>query len=148
LLFTAVLNGANERPNPVVTGATGASTLTIDDVTGVWSLVGNYTGLTSNSTLAHIHGPAGVNASAPPIFDLTHSSATAGTLSGASNPPTVALYSAAQIADLKNGLHYVNVHSGNFPGGEIRGQLVQIPEPAAFGFGLLGVLLILRRRSD
>jgi hypothetical protein len=148
LLFTATMNGANERPNPVATGATGSATLTIDDVTGAWSLVGNYTGLTSTSTLAHIHGPAGVNGTASPVFDLSHGSATSGTLSGASNPPTVAAYNAQQITDLKNGLHYVNVHSVNFGPGEIRGQLVPIPEPAALGFGLLGVLLILRRRGD
>ena len=28
----------------------------------------------------------------------------------------------SQVQDLKNGLHYVNVHSANFPAGEVRGQ--------------------------
>ena len=148
LLFAATLNGANERPTPVVTGATGSAALTVDDVSGVWSLVGSYTGLTTPSSLAHIHGAADVNGSAPPILNLVHSSAASGTISGASNPPTLPVYTAAQITDLRNGLHYVNVHSTQNPGGEIRGQLVQIPEPASFAFGLLGVLLILRRRSE
>ena len=30
---------------------------------------------------------------------------------------------AQQVADLKAGLHYLNVHTSNFSGGEIRGQL-------------------------
>jgi len=34
---------------------------------------------------------------------------------------------AAQVQDLKNGLHYINVHTSNFPNGEIRGQF----QPAA-----------------
>jgi hypothetical protein len=148
LIFGAVMTGAAERPTPVATNATGSATLTIDDVTGVWSLAGSYVGLTSASTLAHIHGPAGVEAAASPIFNLNHSAAVSGTVSGASNPPTLPVYTPAQITDLKNGLHYVNVHSVNFGGGEIRGQLFQIPEPAAFGLGLLGVLMILRRRVE
>ncbi len=40
----------------------------------------------------------------------------------------------ADVSDLYAGLLYVNVHSGTFPGGEIRGQI--IPEPIRFLFEL------------
>ena len=48
---------------------------------------------------------------------------------------------------LFDNLIYWNIHSTAFPGGEIRGQLVVVPEPSAAMLLLLGVLAIpLRRR--
>ena len=37
---------------------------------------------------------------------------------------------AALIAGILNGTTYLNIHTVNFPGGEIRGQLEAVPEPA------------------
>jgi hypothetical protein len=54
---------------------------------------------------------------------------------------------AAQLANLMaNGL-YFNVHTPDHPGGEIRGQLILIPEPATLGLCLLGLLPALRWRK-
>lgn len=36
---------------------------------------------------------------------------------------------------------YVNVHSVNFPNGEIRGQLAAVPEPTTFSLVILPFLL-------
>ena len=141
LIFTATLTGAAERPTPNASTATGSALLNIDNVTRVFSLTGNYAGLTSAANVSHIHGPAGLEFSAPPIIDLANTGGTTGTLSASGT------YTVAQFADLQAGLHYVNVHSGQFPGGEIRGQLTLIPEPGVFGLGLLGTLLIFRRRN-
>jgi len=44
---------------------------------------------------------------------------------------------AQQITDLDNSLWYLNVHDSTFPGGEIRGQIVPVPEPSILG--LLGL---------
>ena len=56
---------------------------------------------------------------------------------------------APQMADLQNGLYYVNVHTSLFPGGEIRGQLGLVPEPGTIvliGTGALGLLAVARKR--
>jgi hypothetical protein len=46
---------------------------------------------------------------------------------------------AAQLANLfANGL-YFNVHTTDYPGGEVRGQILFVPEPAAVGLCLLGL---------
>jgi hypothetical protein len=54
---------------------------------------------------------------------------------------------AALIAGLNAGQAYVNIHDAEFPGGEIRGQLV--PEPATWSFvglALTGLALFGRKR--
>jgi hypothetical protein len=42
---------------------------------------------------------------------------------------TIPLAEAALIAGIQNGTTYLNIHTVNFPGGEIRGQLEAVPEP-------------------
>jgi CHRD domain len=113
--FTATLNGTSERPNPVTTTATGAATVELKDKT--MTLTGTFTNLSGAATLAHSHGPADENNTAPPLFDLTFTAATSGTLAASRT------LTDAEITQLKGGQWYVNVHTGNNPGGEIRGQL-------------------------
>ena len=110
--FAANLNGANERPNAVTTSASGSATLAVNESTKVVTLTGSYSGLTP--TAAHVHGAAGKEATAGVVFALT---AAGGVLSGTFTA------SDAQLADLRAGNWYVNVHSAANPGGEIRGQL-------------------------
>jgi len=110
-LFTATLTGAQETP-PNNSAATGHATLLLspDEKTARVSLT--FTGLSAAQTDAHIHGPANPGVSAPPVFPLPL---------GQISDFQIAL-TPAQVQDLKNGLLYVNVHSANFPAGEIRGQ--------------------------
>lgn len=111
LLFTATLNGAQETP-PNNSTATGRATLLLspDEKTGRVSVAFN--SLSSTQTDAHIHGPAAPGVSAAPVFPLP-----LGQISDFAITLTP-----SQVQDLKNGLFYVNVHSSNFPAGEIRGQ--------------------------
>ena len=112
-LFVANLDGGQEVPPNNSTG-TGTATLLLspDETEGRVSL--NFTGLTTAETAAHIHGPATLGVSGPVLFPLPL---------GQVDDFQIAL-TAAQVQDLKNGLLYINVHSSNFPNGEIRGQFV------------------------
>ena len=124
LVFTATLNGAQEVPETNST-ATGTATLVLspDERTARLSLI--FSGLSTPQTDAHIHGPATIGSTAGPIFPLP-----LGQLSDFQISLT-----AAQVLDLKNGLHYVNVHSTMFPNGEIRGQFQNSASSSAIGLG-------------
>jgi len=110
-LFTASLTGAQETP---ATNSNGAGTATIllspDETTARVSL--NFGGLTSAQTDAHIHGPAGPGVVGVILFPLPNGNVSDFLIS---LTPT-------DVSNLKSGQLYVNVHTVNFPNGEIRGQ--------------------------
>jgi hypothetical protein len=128
--FTASLNGANERPNPVTTNANGTATFTVDGAEVDFSITAANI---ADATAAHIHGPAtsAQNAgvlvtlfsAAPPGVDVS-----SGTLSSGTFPSTTYALSAGVTMDsvlklMRGGLAYVNVHNVANPGGHIRGQI-------------------------
>ncbi|HKY43589.1 MAG TPA: PQQ-dependent sugar dehydrogenase, partial [Pyrinomonadaceae bacterium] len=123
LLFTATLNGAQETP-PNNSTATGRAALLLspDEKTGRVSVT--FSSLSSTQTDAHIHGPAAPGVSAAPVFPLP-----LGQISDFQITLTP-----SQVQDLKNGLFYVNVHSSNFPAGEIRGQFGLTPPSSSIQF--------------
>lgn len=106
------LTGAAEVP-PVVTAATASGQFTVlPDRTVSGSI--KISGMTP--TMAHIHeGPAGKNG--PPIITLNQA---AGNVYAA---PAGAKLSEAQYTSYNVGNLYVNVHSKQYPDGEIRAQL-------------------------
>jgi uncharacterized protein (DUF1800 family) len=120
--YVAMLSGAAEVP-PVITSSTGVSNVILspDETSALVSM--SFSNLSAGQTAAHIHGPAepGNNALGT-ILDLDQP------LGNVSNllwtfPPVGGLSSQDQVNALKTGRLYVNVHSANFPGGEIRGWL-------------------------
>ena len=117
--FNRTYSGANEVPANAST-ATGTISGTYDTVSNVISYSITFSGLSTNSTAAHFHGPAfpGSNASvtfAHPGFPV---GVTSGNLATTTNTLTQ-----AQEADLLAGKWYSNIHSTTFPGGEIRTQI-------------------------
>jgi hypothetical protein len=116
--ITVPLSGAQEVP-PVATAATGTGTLLVDTVARTISGSATFSGLSSAAQGAHIHvGAAGVNGDV--LIPMTGGDGvTAGTYSF---PQTVLTVPNFNILT-SNGM-YINVHSLNNPGGEIRGQII------------------------
>ena len=112
--YTAKLSGAAETP-PNVTKGAGAADVTLDTDSRLlsWKIV--YSGLTGPATMAHFHGPAapGVAAGVTVGLSAPLASPIAGTTS----------LNDGQIGDLRAGLWYVNIHTAQYPKGEIRGQV-------------------------
>jgi hypothetical protein len=111
--FKAHLNGASEVPANNTAG-TGDVTASLDTATKLFSYKVTYKGLTGAATMAHFHGPAKAGANAPPIVVVADPGSPIGGEATLTDP---------QIADLKKGLWYFNVHTAANPGGEIRGQV-------------------------
>jgi hypothetical protein len=159
------LSGANIRPNAVVTGATGGeyapvASMSFDSssdqlfVNCAWGSVNGFTDITGSFLSADIYGPADRDGFADVLYSLTplvnsQNQGSAGVFGRMVQ--LVALRSGAysvsqQETDLLKGLWYVEVRTSAFPGGEMRGQLVQppaaaVPEPATYaivsGMGVL-----------
>ena len=102
-------------------GATGAGSVTLINNQTQGSVNLNFSGLSSAQTGAHIHGPAHVGKSASIIFPLPSGSFT----------NFIINLTPTQMQQLRAGLFYMNVHSMNFPNGEIRGQLLINPLESA-----------------
>ena len=108
----ATLNGASQVP-PNTSSGTGSAAIKLDGDMLSWTIV--YSGLTGPVTGAHFHGPAapGVNSGVVVPFAGSLGSPITGSKQ----------LTAAQIAQLKAGLWYLNLHTAANPGGEIRGQV-------------------------
>lgn len=155
--FEAVLSGTNEVP-PNASTATGHALITIDG--SMMHVEATFAGLSAPNTAAHIHCcfstspgtfvvatptptfpgfPAGATSGAyDAFFDLDlASSYRAGFITSAGG--TVAGAKAAFVAGLGTGTAYFNIHTTAFPGGEIRGNLIPIPEPATALLALVGL---------
>jgi hypothetical protein len=119
--FTGNLNAAQETP-PNASTATGFGRVTLNEAqtqitVSVW--YGSAAApLTGNVTMGHIHTGA-VGVSGPVTFDLAP---PGGSTFGVVTNKIFAI-NATQLADLKAGNMYFNIHTVNNPTGEIRGQL-------------------------
>lgn len=116
-VFRAVLDGTQETPPVTATTAAGTGTVELNVAENSIAVTMSFSGLSSNQTAAHIHGNSARGVSSGVLFNIGSSGTTSGTFSfNQAVTPT-------DIANLKAGLWYFNVHSSNFPGGEIRGQI-------------------------
>ena len=98
--------------NAVITSASGTATATFDPGTMVLSYELTWSGLGSNVVNMHFHD------NGPVMTEITgFSNSTSGTVSG-----TVTL-SSSQATDLGAGKIYAQIHTVNFPAGEIKATL-------------------------
>ena len=167
LRFESFMVGSNEVP-PNGSPATGFAVIEVDDVANTLLINMSWAGLIGgNPAAAHIHccTPPGANATVAigfPSFPAT----TSGTYSQLFDLTNIAIYNvtfrntfgggtaagseAALIAGLQDGLAYTNIHNATFPGGEIRGQVAETPEPASLvllGTGLAAALRARRKKA-
>lgn len=102
----------------------------------------------------HLHGPAGFDFTAPVRFALGDTPMRPATVNFSNESTSgrtwgMLTLTEEQEAILLAGDYYFNAHSINFPPGELRANLVVIPEPSWIGLGALalcGLLVWYRRR--
>lgn len=117
--FTVPLTGAQQVP-PVQTSGSGTANLTYDASTRVvtWNIT--FSGLSSQATMAHFHGPAAAGKNAGVKVWLSQKG-----VMGVTSPITgQATLSPDDAKMFEAGDMYINVHTKNNPSGEIRGQVI------------------------
>jgi CHRD domain/PEP-CTERM motif len=163
ITFIASLTGASESP-PTGSPGIGFATVLLDIAAQTMQVIVSFSGLLSPTTASHIHccTPPGTNAivaTGVPTFLGFPLGVTSGTydhvfdltLASTYNPAfvtahggTVAGAEATLIAGLLAGQAYLNIHTTQFGGGEIRGFLTVVPEPSTLlllgaGLAVLGI---------
>src|SRR5262245_46028282 len=162
--YTAVLDGPSESP-PNASPGTGTALVEVDTVLHTMHVHATFTGLIGTTTASHIHaatavpgsGTAGV-ATTTPTFAGFPLGVMAGTYDNTLDLTSLSSYNPAFVtahggtaagaeafllASLDAGTAYFNIHSTQFPGGEIRGFLV--PTPGAMALLGLAGLCAMRR---
>jgi len=138
-VFAAKLLGDNEVP-PI--NSNGKATFQMEIASsGTITFTLTFSGLSSNIILSHLHFAPPKVAGGVMIFlcggggQPSCPAATSGTITGtitAANVtgPTAQGITAGDLASaleaVGDGISYANIHSTNFPGGEIRGQVVRV----------------------
>ena len=150
----------------VASGGSGGeigSGITFDDVTKLltlsvgWGSSQGFSDLSSLANNSHIHvtpanfgnGGAGnfTQSGSPVLFNLARSSSA---VTGGTFTTALPALTPAQEADLMNGKFYINIHTANNGGGELRGFIVPapVPEPATAGLVAFGALALIRTRRN
>jgi hypothetical protein len=170
--WNANLDGISESP-PNGSPGTGFATFTLTGDNLAINIT--FSGLVGTTTASHLHcctavpgtGTAGVASTTPTFLGFpigvtsgSYSNTLDLTLNSSWNPSFIAAHGATAagaeaffLAGLSAGEVYVNIHTNVFPGGEIRGFLVEeetvAPEPATLGLvagGLLIMAAVRRKR--
>jgi carbon monoxide dehydrogenase subunit G len=128
-IFQAPMLGVNEVPaNGSTATGYGSVVLSPDQTTITVNM--SFAGLTAPATASHIHGPGGAGTNASVLFPFSGvPSATSGSI-----PEQTFAITPTQVGYLQAGYLYMNVHTANFPGGEIRAQLTVAPVSSTLTF--------------
>ena len=140
--FRAKLIGFNETPSTLNSPGSGSFQATINTSAQTITYTLTFSGLTSAATQSHVHfgapattggvmfflcsnlgnGPAGTPACPASGGTVTRTIAAAEVIGPSAQNVTAGDFAAA-VKIIRSGVGYANVHSANFPGGEIRGQV-------------------------
>ena len=117
--FNLTYSGTQEVP-PNASPGTGTIVGTFDNVTKVLSYTINFSGLIGNTAAGHFHGPAPIGVNAPVLIGYAGfpTGVQAGTYANSH------VLTPLQETHLMAGLVYSNIHTNQFPGGEIRTQMI------------------------
>lgn len=170
LVYVTTMSGDQENP-PNTSAGTGTATVVIDPDAMTMAVSASFSGLEAGVTIAHIHccvdppGNVGVATTTPTFpefpmgvtegsYDRLFDLLDAGTWNPSfvfNNGGTTASATAALLAGLAAGQAYFNIHTIDYPPGEIRGFFAPVPLPASvwlLGTAVLGLLgRRLRRRE-
>ena len=131
--LTATLDVAQETPPSSGTGS-GTATITVDTNANTLTYHVTYAGLTSPEIAAHIHGPAGRGEVS---FTYLYWFPTGTPKDGVWNYPE------NLEADILAGRTYINVHTQQWNGGELRGQIEgSVPAGERAGWMALAAALL------
>lgn len=132
--LNATLTGGEEAPTKVNTGALGTAVVFVDTTNLEMTVNVQVYNLPAGATGGHIHAGA-LGTAGPVIFDLTPTAGTTGdfTLSQRLSSANLVVRAARGINTMTDAVQaltggncYINIHTSNNPGGEIRGQLIRV----------------------
>jgi CHRD domain-containing protein len=132
VILRATLNGGEETPTPVLSGAVATAEVAVDTVNQEIAVQMRVFNLPTGSTASHIHiAPRGVTG--PVVIDFPIGRGVTGDFTlnfrlhdgAVFHPrPEIGINTFADaLQAIVGGQAYVNIHTTTFPGGEIRGQL-------------------------
>lgn len=110
----ADLKSSEEVP-PNDSPGSGTADVTLDTDANRVSWQITHEGLTGDPSAAHFHGPAQIGENAGPIVDIS-----ADINEGSAD------VTAEQLEMIRSGQTYLNIHTAQYPDGEIRGQVLQL----------------------
>jgi hypothetical protein len=117
--FIALFNGGQEVP-PTESNAFGIGFMTFDDKTKLLCYAITVSDGLGGETAAHFHAPADPGQNADIVFPITPVPGRSKT--GCVGP----ILNGKQRSALKKGRFYANIHTQQFPAGEVRGQVLPI----------------------
>lgn len=117
--FTALLTSGQAETNINTTTGSGIAFFTYDKDTDTLTYSITFSGLSAAETVSHIHGPGLPGVAAGVVVGLPLGNPKNGSVTMFST-----LLAGDAVKNLKKGLLYVNIHTGNNPSGEIRGQIL------------------------